>query len=176
MRGIGAGIFLALFLLLSATAVSYADDIKIGFIDSERIFASYEGTSEAQAEFNADVEQWTAEAARLRAELEKITEEFQNQSLILSEAKRREREAEIQSKRNELDTFAQEIWGPNGKVAQRNEQLTRPIVDKIREVLNEIGEQEGYSIIFDATDGNVVFADSALDLTERVVEMLNQKP
>ena len=176
MRGIGAGIFLALFLLLSATAVSYADDIKIGFIDSERIFASYEGTSEAQAEFNADVEQWTAEAARRRAELEKITEEYQNQSLILSEAKRREREAEIQSKRNELDTFAQEIWGPNGKVAQRNEQLTRPIVDKIREVLNEIGEQEGYSIIFDATDGNVVFADAALDLTERVVEMLNQKP
>ena len=173
MRRIGAGIFLVPFLLVFVAAVSHADDIKIGFIDSERIFAGYQGTGEAQAEFNADVDQWTAEAERRRAELDKITEEYQNQSLILSEAKRLERESEIQRKRNELDTFAQEIWGPNGKVARRNDQLTRPIVDKIREVLNEIGDLEGYSIIFDATDGNVVFADQALDLTDRVLELLN---
>lgn len=173
MRGLAASILLAAFLLSFAAVSAPAADLKVGFIDSERIFAGYTGTSEAQAEFNADIEKWTQDVEQQRKELEKTTEEFQSQSLILSEAKRREREEEIQRRRNELDAFVQEIWGPNGKVAQRNEQLTRPIVEKIREVLNKIGDAEGFSIIFDATDGNIVYANNALDLTDRVLEQLN---
>jgi outer membrane protein len=168
-------IFGAAFLLLFSAAVVSAADLKIGFIDSERIFAEYQGTSEAQAEFNADIEQWSRELEDRRQELERLTDEYQSQSLILSEAKRREREEDIQRRRSELDAFVQEIWGPSGKVAQRNEQLTRPIVEKIREVLNDIGDTEGFSIIFDATDGNVVYANDALDLTDRVVARLNEE-
>jgi outer membrane protein len=162
-------------VLLSFAAFVSAADLKIGFIDSERIFAGYRGTNEAQTEFNSDIQQWTTELEQRRQDLERITEEYQSQSLILSEAKRREREEDIQRRRSELDAFVQEIWGPSGQVAQRNEQLTRPIVEKIREVLNEIGTAEGFSIIFDATDGNVVYADDALDLTDRVLARLNEE-
>jgi outer membrane protein len=162
-------------VLLSFAAFVSAADLKIGFIDSERIFAGFQGTTQAQTEFNNDIQQWSAELEQRKQELEKITEEYQSQSLILSEAKRREREEDIQRRRSELDAFVQEIWGPSGKVAQRNEQLTRPIVEKIREVLTEIGRAEGFSIILDATDGNVVYADDALDLTDRVLARLNEQ-
>jgi outer membrane protein len=168
------GIFLAVFLLSSAAVVDGAD-LKVGFIDSERIFAGYQGTNEAKSEFQADIDKWSRDLETRKQELERLNEEYQSQSLILSEVKRREREEDLLRRRNELDAFIQEIWGPAGKVAQRNEQLTRPIVEKIREVLNEIGESEGFSIIFDATDGNVVYADQALDLTDRVLTRLNEE-
>lgn len=174
MQRFTPGIFLGAFLLLFAAAAQAAD-LKIGFIDSERIFAGYQGTEEAKAEFQADIDKWSQELDTRRQELEKLNEEFQSQSLILSEAKRREREEDIQRKRSDLDAFVQEIWGPSGKVAQRNEQLTRPIVEKIKEVLNEIGQVQGFSIIFDATDGNVVYADDALDLTDEVLTRLNEQ-
>ena len=169
-----ASIFLAAVLLVSLAAQAGAE-LKIGFIDSERIFAEFQGTSSAQAEFEADIQKWTQDLEARKQELEKLTEEYQSQSLILSEAKKREREEDLQRKRSELDAFVQEIWGPTGKVAQRNEQLTRPIVEKIREVLNEIGKDQGFSIIFDAIDGNVVYADEALDLTEQVLAKLNSQ-
>jgi outer membrane protein len=174
MRPLTAGTALTV-LLLSCAAAAYAD-LKIGFIDSERIFAGYKATNQAQAEFNADVEKWQQDVEGRRRELEKLTEEFQAQSLILSEAKRREREEEIQRKRSELDAFVQEIWGPSGKIAQRNEQLTRPIVEKIREVLEDIAGAQGIALVLDATDGNVVYADRALDLTDEVLTRLNQEP
>jgi len=166
-------IFLTTVLLLFSAALAMAADLKIGFIDSERIFAEYQGTNQAQTEFEADITQWNQELETRKRDLEKLAEEYQSQSLILSEAKKREREEELQRKRSELDAFVQEIWGPTGKVAQRNEQLTRPIVEKIREVLNDIGKEQNFSIIFDAIDGNVVYADQALDLTDLVVERLN---
>jgi outer membrane protein len=165
----------ALVLLSSTAAVAGAAELKIGFIDSEKIFAEYQATSVAQAEFEADIQQWNQELETRKRELEKMTEDFESQRLILSQQKQQEMEEQLQTKRTELDAFVQEIWGPAGKVAQRNEQLTRPIVEKIREVLNEIGNQEGFSIIFDAIDGNVVYADQALDLTDRVIARLNEQ-
>ena len=58
-------------------------------------------------------------------------------------------------------------------MARRNEELTRPIIEQMNQVLTRLGEEEGFSIIFDAADGNVVYADRALDLTDRVLEELN---
>jgi len=63
------------------------------------------------------VEKWQKDVEAQKRELEKLNEEFQAQSLILSEAKKREREEEIQRKRSNLDAFVQEIWGPSGKIA-----------------------------------------------------------
>jgi len=164
----------AVLLVFAAVPASvWAEDLRIGFIDSERIFAEYQGTKEAQAEFNSDLELWSQELEQRKRELETLAEEYESQSLILSEPRRREREEEIARKRSELDTFVREIWGPSGKVAQRNDQLTRPIIERMNEVLTRIGEDDGFSIIFDAADGNVVYADRALDLTDRVLEALN---
>lgn len=167
---------IVLSLVLLSFAAASSADTKIGFIDSERIFANYKGTSQAQAEFNNDVQKWQTDVEGRRRELEKMTQEYQSQSLMLSEAKRREREDEISRKRSELDAFVQEIWGTNGKIAQRNEQLTRPIVEKIREILTELARTQSISLVLDATDGNVVYADRALDLTDEVLERLNQMP
>jgi Skp family chaperone for outer membrane proteins len=41
-------------------------------------------------------------------------------------------------------------------------------------VLNKIGSDEGFSIIFDAADGNIVFGNEEFDLTDRVLASLNQ--
>lgn len=174
-RVLSATILLAAVLLFFCAASATAADVKLGFIDSERIFAEYQGTKEAQSEFNSQVELWNRELETKKQELQKLQEDYDSQALILSEPKRREREEDIQKRRSELDAFVQEIWGPSGRVARRNEELTRPIVEKIREVLNTIGRDEGFSIIFDATDGNVVYANDAFDLTDRVVVALNEQ-
>lgn len=174
-RKFASGTFLAALLLSFFAVPVRAGDLKLGFIDSGRIFAEYHGTKEAQNEFNAQVDQWNQELEAKKKELKDLQDEYESQALILSEPKRREREQEIQNKRSELDAFVQEIWGPTGKVAKRNQELTKPIVEKIREVLSKIGRDEGFSIIFDATDGNVVYADDALDLTDRVLAILNEE-
>jgi Skp family chaperone for outer membrane proteins len=93
---------------------------------------------------------------------------------MLSEERRVERESELQTKLNQYDQFVQSIWGPSGLIAQRNEELTRPIIAKIKTVLNKIGSDEGFSIIFDAADGNIVFGNEEFDLTDRVLASLNQ--
>ena len=172
-------LFLAATLLNCATVqvgVVRAADYKLGYIDTERIFTEYQGTKSAQGQFNQDLEGWVKQLEAKKAEIDKLQKEFESQRLMLSDARRKEKEDELQARLSEYAQFERDIWGPTGKVTQRNEQLTRPIITRIKEVVEKIATAEGYSIIFDAADGNLVFGEASLDLTERVVNELNAAP
>jgi outer membrane protein len=178
MNGFARGGFLAGWILLNCAiafpAPARAADAKLGFIDSERIFAEYRETRDAQAAFNKDVETWNADAAKRKQEIERLQQELDSQGLMLSDAKKREKEETLLKRRSEYDAFVQEIFGPTGKIAVRNDQLTQPIIAKIKAVVNEIGTAEGYTMIVDSANGTVVFAIPGLDLTDRVLTELNK--
>ena len=149
-------------------------DLKIGFIDSERIFMEYQGVQEAQKQFDQDIQNWKAQATEMKTDIEKLRTEIDDQRLMLSQSKLEEKETELQGKIRSYEEFVQHIWGPSGELELRNEQLTKPIIAKIRTVVDRIGVDENFTFILDAADGNIVFGDKELDLTDRVLEELRK--
>ena len=169
LTGIGIGIFLAFAMTAQAA------DLKIGYIDSERIFRSYQGTADAQTKLDQEVAEWEKRAEEMRKEVEDLQKELDAQSLLLSEEKKREKETTLQTKYAEYQQFVTSIWGPQGEAVKRNEELTKPIIEKIDAILKNIGEEENYTFIFDAVGGGLVFAKPTFDLTDRVIEELNKE-
>lgn len=169
---VGSAVLLACACLETAV---YAQDLKIGYIDSERIFAEYKATRDAQEQFDRDVEAWRKQAEQSERELQEMREDLESQRLLLSEKALQEKEMAVQAKASEYERFVQSIWGPTGKIAERNAELTKPIVEKIRKVLDKLGAEQGFSIIFDAADGNIVYGEKALDLTDQVLAELNKE-
>ena len=56
--------------------------------------------------------------------------------------------------------------------AKRNKELTQPIVDKINTILEDLAKDQGYLMIFDVANADIVYADKKLDLTETVLAKL----
>lgn len=164
---------IALAALLLSTGAAFAES-KIGYIDSARIFAEYKGTEDAQRTFDSEVEQWELQAQGLKTQLDSLEGEYQRQSLMLSETRKRERQQEILTKRQEYETFVQSVWGPQGKLAVKNSELVQPIVELINVILQRLGVEEDYAIVFDASLGGIVYAAEGIDLTDRIIEELNQ--
>jgi len=168
-------IWLVLALCLAFPGISGAADLKIGFIDSERIFADYAGTQEAQKSFNREVQELTKTAKEKKAEIDDLQRKLDAQGPMLSEAKRDEQNQVLQKKIAEYDAFVQMNWGPQGSVSKLNEQYLKPIVDRVHKIVTTIGSDEGYSLILDAADGNIIFGDRTLDLTDRVLDLLKKE-
>jgi outer membrane protein len=162
-----------LALAISSGAGSVRAETKLGYINSELIMEQSKEAQAALAGFNRDVDGWNQEAIQRRNELDDLARELSQQAPMLSDEKRREKEQDHQRKLTEYDQFVQSVWGAGGLVVKRNEEVLRPIVAKIQTILAKFGTDEGYDIIFDAADGNILYADQALDLTARVVEQLN---
>lgn len=152
-----------------------AAELKIGFVNSEIILQQYRGVQSVVETFNRDVQGWNDEAQRRKSELEDMQKQLESQSLMLSDQRRQEKEMEYQRKLNEYEQFVQSIWGPDGLVEQRNEELLRPIINKIQSLLAKIALDDGYDFILDAADNNILFADPDYDLTEQVIETLNSE-
>lgn len=167
--------FLLAAVIVPGWAISLlAQDVKIGYIDSIKIFAEYGETQEAERLYRQEVEQWTAQKQRMEQEIVKLRDELQAQSLMLSEEKKAEKKLELDRKMAEYEQFMEETFGDEGLAARRNQELTQPIVEKINRILEDFGKEQGYTIIFDVANANIVYADKALDLTDAVLAKLTE--
>jgi outer membrane protein len=149
-----------------------AQEIKMGYIDTVKIFAEFKDTVEAEEIYKKEVEVWKKKAAEMETELANLREEIQSQSLMLSEEKLDEKKLVFERKLKEYQTYMTDVFGEGGEAERRNRELTQPIVEKINGVIAEIAEAEGYDVILDSAQGNIVYAKKELDLTEVVLEKL----
>jgi outer membrane protein len=166
---------LALALVGGSAISALAQTLKIGYIDSIKIFAENKETQDAERVYRGDVQQWEAQKQRYEADLAKMGDELNAQSPMLSEEKKAERRLEFQRKMDEYKRFMEETFGDNGLAARRNKELTQPIVDKINKLIEVIAKEQGLTMVFDVANANIVYADKSLDLTEVVLTRLHQQ-
>lgn len=164
---------LSLLLLFSGTVA--ADAAKIGYISSARIFKEYVGASDVQKQFQKEVDEWREKAEEMKKEIDRLSEEFKSQALMLSDEAKEKKRSEIEKKRSEYEQFITEIWGPDGKAAKKEIELTKPLVGKIDKVLEMLAEEEGFDLILDIDESSIVYSKEGLDLTDRALAELNKE-
>ena len=169
-RTVFSGIGIALIAVSTASA-----EMKFGYINSEAIFAEYEGTKEAQSKFNNEVAKWEQEASKKQQEIKDLKEQIDKQSLLLSNERKKALEDSLNQKMVNYQKFLQENFGQDGKALKKNEELTKPIIEKINRIIERIAKEENYDYIFDARAGGIVFAKKVYDLNQRVLEALNKE-
>ena len=170
-----AAALLAAVALASATGTARAQILKIGYIDSVRIFAGYTYAKDAQVRFSREIEAWRSESDDRRKAIDQARADLKEQTLALSEEKRLEKETQLQKQLSDYDQFVQAFWGPKGRASELNEQLTADVIQRVRNVVERVARDDAYDLVLDAADGNVIFAVKSLDLTDRVLEILNRE-
>jgi len=162
---------LALCMLLAA-AVPASAEIKIGYIDTVKIFANFKETIEAEEVYKKEVEAWKKQAEEMEAELARMREDIQSQSLMLSAEKLEEKRLVFDQRMKEYQTYMQDIFGETGEAARRNKELTEPIVEKINGIIEKVAEEEGFTLVLDSSQGVIVYADKEIDITDMIIARL----
>src|SRR6266850_4707805 len=164
-----------LMALLLAPAAVRAADIKIGYIDSSRIFQEYADAKESQARFDRLVQNWRDDATEKEKQVKQLRDQVRDQSPILSALKRQEMDEALQRATSEYEKFIQDIWGPNGKAAQENERATGEVVNQIRTAVEKIAGTRGLELVLDSAGGVIIYADRTMDITSLVIQELNAR-
>jgi len=168
-----AGSVLALGLGLGTPAARA--DIRLGYIDSARIFQEYKDAKEAQDRFDRQVQGWRDEASEKEKAVNQLRAEVRDQGPILSALKRQEKEEALQKAISEYERFVQDVWGPQGRASQENDRATSEVVQQIRTAVEKIAGQKGLNLVLDAASGFIIYADKSMDLTPDVVQELNTR-
>ena len=156
--------------LLAAPA---AAQVRVGYIDSGRIWLEFKLAQEAQQRFERQVQGWRDEAAEKEKAVNDLRREVGDQSPVLSALKRQEKETALQKAISEYETFVQEVWGTNGRATTENARATDEIIGLVRRAVEKLAAQRGVELVLDATSGFIIYADKSLDMTNEVLAELN---
>ncbi len=164
---------MAIVLFAVLTSSGQAQVGKFGYIDSNRIFAEYKEWAKAQEEFNTQYKAWDDEAKEMQKAYEDMVDEYDKQKLILSPEKKKEREAAIEAKRQSLDAYTREIFGPGGTAERKNKTLVQPLVDKINAAIEQVATEGNFDFIF--TSEALAYAKKDYDITDKIIELLEEE-
>jgi outer membrane protein len=169
--GFIAPLLLVPLVSLGAFAESAGAAEKIGFVDLRKaVFSSEEGR-EAQRQFSKLEEQKLDTLRPRREELQKLEEEYESQKYVLSAEALQERRLEIMKRRRDLERDLREA---EDDLQIRQVQLLQPIQKKIAAVVGQVGKENGFTMIVDKSTNGLVYFEESLDVTDLVIQKLNE--
>jgi outer membrane protein len=160
--------FLLVFTMFSGMAA--ASD-KMAYVEVQRVLESSEPGKVALGQLTKRFEDMRAELDQERAELEKMREELQKQSLVLSQDAQQDMEADL---RRKVQEFQEMFQAYQARMQQEEQALSEPIIDLLFDVINEYGDENDYTMIFDAQGSGIIYADEALNITDILIEKVNE--
>ena len=148
---------------------------KVGYVDSQRIFSELPGFKDAEAKFNKEVEDWEAQAAVMKDDIDSLTEEQEKNSLVWSATKKQEVKARLTAKQDTLQQFLDITFGPSGKAERRMNELSQPLKEQVIAVIRRLAIEKDYDMVLDAAVVSIAFAKESLDLTEDVITEMSKE-
>jgi outer membrane protein len=162
------------FLFWAAFGAAFGQ-VKLAYVDSPKILATFPPALDAQKKLEAENNQWAQELQKMQEDLKRMQDKLEQQSLLLSDAKKREQAQEIQNLAIKAQQYQSETWGEEGKFFQRRKELLQPVFDRINAMINKIGTEGSYDFIFDTQAGNLLYAQPKHDLTDEVLGRLEKE-
>lgn len=155
-------------LLLCAPAMAAG---KIGVVNMPRVIKECEAGISARDDLAATFKPMQEDVDKQKAELEKMRTELQNQSLVLSQSAKIDKEEEFKRRIRDLQDTMQTL---QRKYKAEEQKVSEPIILMIMQVMKDFGTKQGFDLIVDRMGSGVLFAADTTDVTNEVIVEVNK--
>lgn len=149
-----------------------AAEIKIGYIDMQKAIQETSTGKQAKKDLETDFNKKKKELEKKEADLKKMNEDLEKKALVLSDDVRAKKQQELQQ---EMLKYRELVGKSQIDIQKRERDLTVPILEKLRSIIEGIAKTEGYTVILEKSEQSVMYANKEIDLTERVVKEFEKK-
>ncbi|HKB88008.1 MAG TPA: OmpH family outer membrane protein [Ignavibacteriaceae bacterium] len=165
------GIILSAFFL-TISIPSFAQ-LKIGYVDSNTIMDNLPDAQDARQKLDALVKEWQAELNKKEADWKAKYDDYEKRKLIMTDQTRTEMEAELTNMEKDISDYREKKFGNNGELFQKQDELMKPVQNKIFTAIQEIAQDENLDFVFDRSgDVMLLYAKEEYDITNKVLDKL----
>jgi outer membrane protein len=162
---------ISLFFLTGTS--SAADVAKIGVVDFQKILEISNAGKTAQGEINKQGKQMESDLKDRGAEIEEIEKKIDRESMVMSKEVREEKQREMRIKIGDFKALQQKYMEDFKALEGR---IIGRIQKEVVELVQQIGQKDGYTLIVEKRTGGVVYAPMSIDITDTVIQAYNALP
>ena len=146
---------------------------KFALMDMEYVLKNIPAYERANEQLNQVSKKWQAEVEALNTQAATMYKNYQNEVVFLSKEQKAAKQEEIMLKEKEAADLKKKYFGPEGELFKKRESLMSPIQEEIYNVVKEISEQRGYSLVLDrASDSAIIFGSPKIDISNEILQKL----
>ncbi len=166
------GILLSAFVLTVFSIPSFAQ-LKIGYVDSNTIMDNLPDAQDARQKLDALVKEWQGELNKKEAAWKAKYDDYEKRKLIMTDQTRAEMETELMNMEKEISDYREKKFGTNGELFQKQDELMKPVQNKIFNAIQDIAQDEDLDFVFDRSgDVMLLYAKEEYDITNKVLDKL----
>lgn len=160
--------FLSASALLLVALSTQAQDLKIGYVNRDKVFSKANIYKDAEAKFKAEFAGREKELKDLELKLKGLADRFEKDAQIISESERGRRQRELVELEREMQRKRRAF---QEDVAQRQQEEIAILNDRAGRIIQQIFESEKFDLIL--TQDAVSFVSARVDITDKVIKALN---
>lgn len=155
--------------LVAAALFSFnvgAQEVKIGFVNTERIFREAATAKQAQAKLEQEFSRREKELVDIGNNLKQASERFEREAPTLAESQRTARQKQLIDQDRDFQRRRREFQEDLN--ARKNEEQ-QIVVERANRAVKQVAESEKYDVIFQ----EAVYIHPKHDITDKVIRALN---
>ena len=145
-------------------------ELKIGYIQSERIRTEYEDFTEAESELQMEYQKVQMEYEGMLLQLDSLNKDYEVKRLMALDKGESIKQQIIQMERS-IQVYQAEKVGPQGELMKKSAQMEYEILGKVREAVRKVAIDKGFDYIIDANMG-LLYVKPQYDMTDDVLHEL----
>lgn len=157
-------------LILAATVclagAAQAQDFRIGFVNTDRIFREANTAKAAQVKLEQEFSKREKDLVDLGAAIKSISEKFEREAPTLSESQRVQRQKQLVDQDRDFQRKRREFQEDLN--ARKNEELQQ-VLERANRVVKQVAEAEKYDVILQ----EAVYVSPKHDITDKVLKVMN---
>jgi outer membrane protein len=150
----------------AASATAQAQELKIGYVNSERVMREAVPAKAAQAKLEAEFSKREKDLTDLGTRLKTAADKLEKEAPTLSETERSRRQRDLVEQDREFQRKRREFQEDLN--TRKNEELSA-VLERANKVIKQIFDQEKYDLIVQ----DAVHWSARVDLTKKVIDALN---
>ena len=158
-----------LVVLLGALALgaqAQAEEFRVGFVNTDRIFREANTAKAAQAKLEQEFSRREKELNDIGTNLKSLSDKFEREAPTLSEAQRGQRQKQLVDQDREFQRKRREFQEDLN--ARKNEELQQ-VLERANKVVKQVAEAEKYDVVLQ----EAVYINPKHDITDKVIKALN---
>lgn len=157
--------------LVLAFALPAAAQAKVSVIDVQRVVTESDPGKEVMQRLRSLTEAKAQQGQSLQQELATLQDQFNKQRFTVSEARQAEMQKGIEDKQIAIRRFQDDA---QREVAEAQRRELGSLEERIMPIIDQIGKEQGLTMIFNKFQSGLVYADETIDITDEVIRRFNR--
>lgn len=158
-------------LVLALMPVSaWAQGVKLGFLDVQRVLQESAAGKRARDRFQAEIKKAEADALRDKNEIERLKNDLDKKGPLMKEDERRNLEADLERR---FVNYQRSVNDTQQSLQKRDREMTNDILKDLEKVVAEVGKADKFTLILERSQ--ILYSDQGIDITNRVIEVFNTR-